>query len=147
MFSLPRFLFTLQVQLQDVPRDLISLVDLEGEPDPNPDIRNAEEEENKRIQPANEFYDGENDNDRDVSGANIDDLSVGASSKSIPGNQIAVASAQHRSVGPSSAAVAAAEAAVISTPTSTHAVGETTEANASADSSNKDPSNEHSKPV
>jgi len=53
------------VQLQDVPPDLINLDDLEGEPDPNPDVRNAEEEENKRIQPANEYFDSEKDNDKD----------------------------------------------------------------------------------
>ena len=45
---------------------MINLDDLEGEPDPNPDVRNAEDDENKRIQPQNEFYDGEKDNDKDA---------------------------------------------------------------------------------
>jgi len=80
------------VQLQDVPPDLINLDDLEGEPDPNPDVRNAEDEENKRIQPSNEYYDGEKDNDKDgysidaaaTTTNHLDDLVASNSIKNAP---------------------------------------------------------------
>ena len=130
---------------------------MEGEPDPNPDIRNAEEEENKRIQPANEFYDGETDNDRDAIGANLDDLSVGASSKNIPGAAVVSSSASTSltagqqlqpvagTVGASSSSAEALAAAEAASTSLTHAVGGaqggSTDAgvvNASADSSNNE---------
>ena len=152
----PRFPPHAQVQLQDVPRDLISLEDLEGEPDPNPDIRNSEEEEMKRIQPANEYYDGENDNDRDAPVANLDDLvSVGASSRNVVVVANAAAAAngtqQQRAAGGGGAGTsssAAAEVAVAATSSSSYAAGGTgglidaSVVNASADSSNNETSEE-----
>lgn len=51
------------VQMQDVPPDLLSL---EETTESNPDTRTSQEEEDARIEAANEFYAGENDVDKDA---------------------------------------------------------------------------------
>jgi histone deacetylase 3 len=48
--------------MQDVPPDALSIESIE---EYNPDERLHQAEEDKRIEPANEFYDGEKDQDRD----------------------------------------------------------------------------------
>lgn len=49
------------VQMYDVPGDL-----LQPEPqEDNPDVRVSQADEDKRIEPSNEFYDGEKDNDKE----------------------------------------------------------------------------------
>jgi len=48
--------------MQDVPPDFLSLENIE---EYNPDERLHEAEEDKRIEPANEFYDGEKDQDQE----------------------------------------------------------------------------------
>jgi len=48
------------VQLQDVPPDALKLENIE---EPNPDVRISLLEEDKRIEPDNEFFDGEKDQD------------------------------------------------------------------------------------
>nr|KAG5701170.1 hypothetical protein BaRGS_023279 [Batillaria attramentaria] len=53
------------VQMHDVPPDLLSLENTE---EPDPDIRPTEEEMDKRVEPANEFYDGDKDNDKENDG-------------------------------------------------------------------------------
>lgn len=50
------------VQMQDIPPDLLSLENTEEH---DPDIRNHQDQTDKRIDPNNEFYDGEQDNDKD----------------------------------------------------------------------------------
>ncbi|XP_041358111.1 histone deacetylase 3-like [Gigantopelta aegis] len=50
------------VQMQDIPSDLLSLEDNE---EPDPDIRDNQDELDKRIEPDNEFYDGDKDNDKE----------------------------------------------------------------------------------
>ncbi|KAL5017145.1 hypothetical protein ScPMuIL_006734 [Solemya velum] len=50
------------VQMQDVPPDLLSL-DNTNEGDP--DVTNTEEDMDKRVEPANEYFDGDKDNDND----------------------------------------------------------------------------------
>nr|QVX32609.1 HDAC3 [Platynereis dumerilii] len=51
------------VQMQDIPTDIFNLED--PEENLNPDIRNHQETEDRRIEPNNEFYDGEQDNDKE----------------------------------------------------------------------------------
>ncbi|CAI9736473.1 histone deacetylase 3-like [Octopus vulgaris] len=53
------------VQMQDVGPDFVGF-DLKTELDP--DVRNHQEEIDRRIEPVNEFYDGEKDNDKDADG-------------------------------------------------------------------------------
>ncbi|KAK6179259.1 histone deacetylase 3 [Patella vulgata] len=53
------------VQIQDVPPDLLSLENTE---ETDPDVRNHQDEVDKRVEPANEFYDGEKDNDKESDG-------------------------------------------------------------------------------
>ncbi|XP_060072276.1 histone deacetylase 3-like [Ylistrum balloti] len=53
------------VQMQDVPPDLLSLENTE---ELDPDIRNHQDSVDKRIEPPNEFYDGEKDNDKENDG-------------------------------------------------------------------------------
>ncbi|CAG2204129.1 HDAC3 [Mytilus edulis] len=53
------------VQMQDVPSDLLSLENTE---ELDPDIRNHQDENDKRVEANNEFYDGEKDNDKDTDG-------------------------------------------------------------------------------
>ena len=53
------------VQMQDVPSDLLSIENTE---EIDPDIRNHQDENDKRVEPNNEFYDGEKDNDKDTDG-------------------------------------------------------------------------------
>ncbi|XP_069127754.1 histone deacetylase 3-like [Argopecten irradians] len=53
------------VQMQDVPPDLLSLENTE---ELDPDIRNHQDAVDKRVEPANEFYDGEKDNDKENDG-------------------------------------------------------------------------------
>lgn len=49
------------VQMHDVPGDI-----LQQEPqEDNPDVRISQADEDKRVEPANEFYDGEKDNDKE----------------------------------------------------------------------------------
>lgn len=50
------------VQMQDIPPDLINLDNLD---DLDPDVRNHQEDVDKRVEPLNEFYDGEKDNDKE----------------------------------------------------------------------------------
>ncbi|XP_077980928.1 histone deacetylase 3-like [Glandiceps talaboti] len=50
------------VQMQDVPPDLLSLERID---EPNPDIRDPQQDQDNRIEPANEFYDGDKDQDKD----------------------------------------------------------------------------------
>jgi len=50
------------VQMKDVPADALSLENVD---ELNPDERMCQLEEDKRIEPNNEFYDGENDVDQD----------------------------------------------------------------------------------
>ncbi|CAH1775409.1 unnamed protein product, partial [Owenia fusiformis] len=53
------------VQIQDVPPDLLSIENLnEGDPD----IRNNVEDSDERIDAANEYYDGDKDNDKENEG-------------------------------------------------------------------------------
>ncbi len=52
------------VQMQDVPPDLISLDNVE-ESELDPDIRNHQEDIDRRVEPNNEFFDGEQDQDKD----------------------------------------------------------------------------------
>ncbi|XP_063614450.1 histone deacetylase 3-like, partial [Penaeus indicus] len=57
------------VQMQDVPGDGLSIKE---EEEIDPDTRLHISEEDKRVEPENEFYDGEKDNDKDAdSDANI----------------------------------------------------------------------------
>lgn len=49
------------VQMHDVPGNLLQP---EAQED-NPDVRLSQADEDKRIEPANEFYDGEKDNDKE----------------------------------------------------------------------------------
>ncbi|RUS71853.1 hypothetical protein EGW08_020387 [Elysia chlorotica] len=53
------------VQMQDIPSDLLSLENTE---EPDPDVRNSVEDIDKRIEPSNEFYDGDKDNDKENEG-------------------------------------------------------------------------------
>ncbi|XP_033736936.1 histone deacetylase 3-like [Pecten maximus] len=53
------------VQMQDVPPDLLSLENTE---ELDPDIRNHQDAVDKRVEPPNEFYDGEKDNDKENDG-------------------------------------------------------------------------------
>ncbi|GFN95149.1 histone deacetylase [Plakobranchus ocellatus] len=53
------------VQMQDIPSDLLSLENTE---EPDPDVRNSMEDMDKRIDPNNEFYDGDKDNDKENEG-------------------------------------------------------------------------------
>lgn len=47
--------------MHDVPGDI-----LQQEPqEDNPDVRISQADEDKRVEPANEFYDGEKDNDKE----------------------------------------------------------------------------------
>ena len=57
------FFLNYSVQLQDVPPDALSLDNIE---EYNPDERINQNEEDRRIEPANEFYDGEKDQDADA---------------------------------------------------------------------------------
>ncbi|XP_033636337.1 histone deacetylase 3-like [Asterias rubens] len=50
------------VQMQDVPPDLLSLDETE---EPDPDVRSSTKEQDERIEAANEFYDGEKDQDKE----------------------------------------------------------------------------------
>lgn len=50
------------VQMQDVPANLLNLENLEEH---DPDVRNHQTELDNRIEPANEFYDGDKDQDKD----------------------------------------------------------------------------------
>lgn len=51
------------IQMHDVPPDLLTFKYLDD--DKNPDLRESQDEKNERIMPDNEFYDGEDDNDKD----------------------------------------------------------------------------------
>eukprot|EP00794_Sanderia_malayensis_P008070 gene8070-8934_t len=51
------------VQMQQVPPDLLSR---SRSVEANPDVRISRDEDDSRIEPSNEFYAGENDNDRDT---------------------------------------------------------------------------------
>ena len=51
------------IQMQEVPPDLLSL---ELNTEPNPDTRISQEEEDSRVDAANEFYSGDADNDKDT---------------------------------------------------------------------------------
>ncbi|GFS01591.1 histone deacetylase [Elysia marginata] len=53
------------VQMQDIPSDLLSLENTE---EPDPDVRNSVDDIDKRIEPSNEFYDGDKDNDKENEG-------------------------------------------------------------------------------
>ncbi|OWF47395.1 histone deacetylase 3-like [Mizuhopecten yessoensis] len=53
------------VQMQDVPPDLLSLENTE---ELDPDIRNHQDTVDKRVEPANEFYEGDKDNDKENDG-------------------------------------------------------------------------------
>ncbi|KAI8786539.1 histone deacetylase 3-like [Biomphalaria glabrata] len=53
------------VQMQDIPSDLLSLENTE---EPDPDVRNSTDDLDKRIEPNNEFYDGDKDNDKENDG-------------------------------------------------------------------------------
>lgn len=53
------------VQMQDIPSDLLSLENTE---EPDPDVRNSVDDIDKRIEPNNEFYDGDKDNDKENEG-------------------------------------------------------------------------------
>lgn len=50
------------VQMHDVPGDLLKQ---DNEEEDNPDVRVSQADEDKRIEPANEFYDGDKDNDKE----------------------------------------------------------------------------------
>ncbi|XP_035699197.1 histone deacetylase 3-like isoform X2 [Branchiostoma floridae] len=50
------------VQMHDIPPDLFSLEVVE---EPDPDIRESVQDQDNRIEPANEYYDGDKDQDRD----------------------------------------------------------------------------------
>ncbi|BFY99924.1 hypothetical protein BsWGS_02964 [Bradybaena similaris] len=50
------------VQMQDVPSDLLCLETTE---ETDPDVRNSTDDLDKRIEPNNEFYDGDKDNDKE----------------------------------------------------------------------------------
>ncbi|XP_030844545.1 histone deacetylase 3 [Strongylocentrotus purpuratus] len=50
------------VQMHDVPPDLLSLENIE---EPDPDVRNSTKDQDERIEPANEFYDGDKDQDKE----------------------------------------------------------------------------------
>ncbi|XP_064604172.1 histone deacetylase 3-like [Liolophura sinensis] len=52
------------VQMQDVPPDLLTVDNTE---ESDPDVRNHQNEVDRRVEPANEFYDGDKDNDKDDS--------------------------------------------------------------------------------
>lgn len=58
-----RFYLNRSVEMQDIPADALNLDCIE---EYNPDERLHQAEEDKRIEPANEFYDGEKDQDHDV---------------------------------------------------------------------------------
>ena len=49
--------------MQDVPPDALSLDHVD---ETNPDERISQQEEDKRIEPANEFYDGDKDQDAEM---------------------------------------------------------------------------------
>ncbi|KAH9499938.1 Histone deacetylase 3 [Bulinus truncatus] len=53
------------VQMQDIPSDLLSLENTEEQ---DPDIRMSADDLDKRIEPNNEFYDGDKDNDKENDG-------------------------------------------------------------------------------
>ncbi|KAK3592158.1 hypothetical protein CHS0354_019449 [Potamilus streckersoni] len=53
------------VQMQDIPPDLLRLENTEEQ---DPDIHNHQDELDKRIEPANEYYDGDKDNDKENDG-------------------------------------------------------------------------------
>ncbi|XP_059162843.1 histone deacetylase 3-like [Physella acuta] len=53
------------VQMQDIPSDLLSLENTE---ETDPDVRNSTDDLDKRIEPNNEFYDGDKDNDKENDG-------------------------------------------------------------------------------
>ncbi|XP_067662888.1 histone deacetylase 3-like [Haliotis asinina] len=53
------------VQMQDIPPDLLNLENIEEQ---DPDIRNHQDDVDKRVEPANEFYDGDKDNDKENDG-------------------------------------------------------------------------------
>ncbi|XP_038048330.1 histone deacetylase 3-like [Patiria miniata] len=50
------------VQMQDVPPDLLSLEETEEQ---DPDVRNSTKDQDTRIEAANEFYDGDKDQDKE----------------------------------------------------------------------------------
>lgn len=50
------------VQMQDIPPDVINLDNLD---DLDPDVRNHQDDVDKRVDAANEYYDGEKDNDKE----------------------------------------------------------------------------------
>lgn len=54
------------VEMQDIPPDLLS--PLENTEEQDPDVRNHQDDIDKRIEPNNEFYDGEKDNDKENDG-------------------------------------------------------------------------------
>lgn len=56
------------VQMQDVPSDLLNLENIE---EPDPDIRNSQNDLDNRIEPANEFYDGDKDQDKDTESLDV----------------------------------------------------------------------------
>lgn len=53
------------VQMQDIPPDLLSLENTEEQ---DPDVHNHQDEVDKRVEPPNEFYDGDKDNDKENDG-------------------------------------------------------------------------------
>ncbi|KAJ8318006.1 hypothetical protein KUTeg_003097 [Tegillarca granosa] len=53
------------VQMQDIPPDLLSLENTEEQ---DPDVQNHQDEVDKRVEPPNEFYDGDKDNDKENDG-------------------------------------------------------------------------------
>lgn len=53
------------VEMQDIPPDLLSLENTE---EPNPDVTNSQADLDKRIEPNNEYYDGDKDNDKENDG-------------------------------------------------------------------------------
>jgi len=51
------------VQMQDVPPDILNLENIE---EPDPDVRNHQNDLDTRIEPVNEFFDGEKDQDKET---------------------------------------------------------------------------------
>ncbi|XP_052774900.1 histone deacetylase 3-like [Mya arenaria] len=63
--NLKQVAFSPSVEMQDVPPDLLSFDNTE---EPDPDIRNSQQDQDKRIEANNEFYDGDKDNDKENDG-------------------------------------------------------------------------------
>jgi histone deacetylase 3 len=51
------------VQMQDIPSDLINLDNFDEQLDP--DVRTSQDDIDRQVEPASEFYDGDRDNDKE----------------------------------------------------------------------------------